>query len=200
MATDQIPPRPAHFYHAEIVKRGEGRLLSLKGVGIEHGSRLRYWYTNNNRIEGPITIQIYDIASRNPRMPVLGYEVVNGVPNTKTYKLGLDFVRKAAVGKTYDQAFREYKDAFAEWREKHQQAARLAAAAASSGAAPDAAPQPVIISNATESALGASDPAVAARKRAREELIDSMTRDWTVDEVEALLTRKRRTVQLASLA
>ena len=199
MATDQIPPRPAHFYHAEIVKRGEGRLLSLKGVGIEHGSRLRYWYTNNKRIEGPITIQIYDIASRNPRMPVLGYEVVNGVPNTKTYKLGLDFVRKAAVGKTYDQAFREYKDAFAEWREKHQQAARLAAAA-SSGAAPDAAPQPVIISNATESALGASDPAVAARKRAREELIDSMTRDWTVDEVEALLTRKRRTVQLASLA
>lgn len=198
MATDSIPP--PSFYHAEIVKRGEGRLLSLKGVGIENGTHLRYWYTNSNRIEGPITIEIYDIASRNPRMPVLGYEVVNGVANTKTYKLGLDFLRKAAVGKTYDQAFREYKDAFAEWREKRHQAVRLTAAVASGGAAPDATPKPVIMSNATESVLGAADPAAAARKRAREEIIDSMTRDWTVDEVEALLARKRRTVQLASQA
>jgi len=198
MATDSIPPRPANFYHAEIVKRGQGRLLSLKSVGVENGTHLRYWYTNSNRIEGPITIKIYEITSRNPRMPVLGYEVVNGEANFKrTFKLSLDFLRKAAAGKTYDQAFREYQEEFAAWREK---AASLTAAAASGGAAPDAAPQPVIISNATESALGASDPAVAARKRAREELIDSMTRDWTVDEVEALLTRKRRTVQLASLA
>ncbi len=36
----------------------------------------------------------------------------------------------------------------------------------------------------------------AARKRAREELIDSMTRDWTVDEIETLLERKRRAVQV----
>jgi len=35
---------------------------------------------------------------------------------------------------------------------------------------------------------------LAERKRAREELIDSMTRDLTVEEVEALLARKRRAV------
>jgi len=195
MATDPIPPRPAHFHHAEVVKRGEGRMLSLKGVGIEHGTHLRYWYTNGNRIEGPITIQIYDIASRNPSMPVLGYEVVNGLSTTKTYKLGLDFLRKAAVGKTYDQAFREYKDAFAAWREKRHQAALLAAgAAASGGASPDAAPAPGGANPAAEPAPTGTDPVVAARKRAREELIDSMTRDWTADEVEALLARKRRAV------
>jgi hypothetical protein len=43
---------------------------------------------------------------------------------------------------------------------------------------------------------GAVYPMTAARKRAREELIDSMTRDWTVDEIETLLERKRRAVQV----
>lgn len=199
MATDPIPPRPANFHHAEVVKRGEGRMLSLKGVGIENGTHLRYWYTNGNRIEGPITIQIYGIASRNPSMPVLGYEIVNGVTlYNKTRKLGLGFLRKAAVGKTYDQAFREYKDAFAAWREKRHQAALLASgAAASGGAPPDAAPAPGGANPAAEPVPGDADRAaewVEARKRAREELIDSMTRDWTADEVEALLARKRRAV------
>jgi hypothetical protein len=197
MATILIPPRPAHFHHAEVVKRGQGRMLSLKGVGIENGTHLRYWYTNNNRIEGPITIEIYDIASRNPSMPVLGYEVVNGVANTKKYKLGLDFLRKAALAKTYDQAFRDYKDAFDAWREKRHQAALLTAGAASRGAPPDAEPAPGGANPAAEPAPGAVDPAadwVEARKRAREELIDSMTRDWTADEVAALLARKRRVV------
>jgi hypothetical protein len=195
MATDQIPPRPAHFHHAEVVKRGQGRMLSLKGVGIENGTHLRYWYTNGHRIEGPITIQIYDIASRNPSMPVLGYEVVNGVTlYNNTRKLGLGFLRKAAVGKTYDQALSEYKDAFAAWREKRHQAALLAAGAASGGALPSAAPQPGDANPAAEPAPTGTDPVVAARKRAREELIDSMTRDWTADEVEALLARKRRAV------
>ena len=196
MATDSIPPRPAKFHHAEVVKRGQGRMLSLKGVGIENGTHLRYWYTNNNRIEGPITIEIYDIVSRNPSMPVLGYEVVNGVANTKTYKLGLDFLRKAAAGKTYDQALREYKDAVAAWLSKRHQTAVATAAASSGGALPGAAPQPGDATPATEPAPSGVDPVVAARKRAREELIDSMTRDWTADEVEALLARKRRAVQL----
>jgi hypothetical protein len=65
------------------------------------------------------------------------------------------------------------------------------------GAAPDAAPAPGGANPAAEPAPGAVDPAVdwvEARKRAREELIDSMTRDWTADEVAALLARKRRVV------
>ncbi len=38
----------------------------------------------------------------------------------------------------------------------------------------------------------------ATRKRAREELIDAMTRELTVEEVEALLARKRQAIDDAA--
>jgi hypothetical protein len=205
MATEAVS-KPLPFHHAEIVKRGDGRMLAQRGVGIEAGTHIRYYYTAYNRVQGPVTIEIYAITSRNPTLPVLGYEVLpNGTTNSaKTFKIGLAFLRKAAEEKTYEQAFRDYYSDFHAWREQLHRA-RVAVAApsgGSGGAVAEAAPPPSGGSGGVvaEAAPPTSDADVmtavaAARKRAREAFIDALTHDLTTEEAEELLARKRRANQ-----
>ena len=123
-------------------------------------------------------MEVYDITSRNPSMPVLAHEVLNGkaFPDKKM-KLSLGYLRRAHENKTYEQARREYKESLEAWRKSCEQKILQIASHVTTTAYPTLAP--------------ASDEVSLASKRAREQVLDELTRTFSVEELEALVARKR---------